>query len=216
MSHTEAVLDVCFSPDWKFLATASEDERAAIWLWRPEDLIGQAQTRLTRNLTPSEWRQHLGSDVPYELALRELPAGRDPVVPSRYRLGRGQRRGCRDVVIEADDGHRDKCAEYYPRNRTRCEPPLNLLSFSPPLGFLRPKLAVAERWPLIGSALGGWPQAGIGCPLGLANLPRPGADPSCMLGREGPMLRILHSADWQLGMTRHFLAGEAQARFSMR
>jgi DNA repair exonuclease SbcCD nuclease subunit len=26
------------------------------------------------------------------------------------------------------------------------------------------------------------------------------------------MLRILHSADWQLGMTRHFLAGEAPAR----
>lgn len=26
--------------------------------------------------------------------------------------------------------------------------------------------------------------------------------------------RFLHSADWQLGMTRHFLSGEAQARFS--
>src|SRR3990172_11285519 len=28
------------------------------------------------------------------------------------------------------------------------------------------------------------------------------------------MVRFIHSADWQLGMTRHFLAGEAQARFS--
>lgn len=28
------------------------------------------------------------------------------------------------------------------------------------------------------------------------------------------MLRILHTADWQLGMTRHFLAGEAQARYT--
>ncbi len=27
-------------------------------------------------------------------------------------------------------------------------------------------------------------------------------------------VRFLHSADWQLGMTRHFLSGEAQARFS--
>jgi len=27
-------------------------------------------------------------------------------------------------------------------------------------------------------------------------------------------LRFLHTSDWQLGMTRHFLAGEAQARFS--
>jgi DNA repair exonuclease SbcCD nuclease subunit len=28
------------------------------------------------------------------------------------------------------------------------------------------------------------------------------------------MPRFLHSADWQLGMTRHFLEGEAQARFT--
>ena len=27
------------------------------------------------------------------------------------------------------------------------------------------------------------------------------------------MVRFLHTADWQLGMTRHFLAGEAQSRF---
>ena len=27
-------------------------------------------------------------------------------------------------------------------------------------------------------------------------------------------VRFIHSADWQLGMTRHFLSGEAQARFS--
>ena len=28
------------------------------------------------------------------------------------------------------------------------------------------------------------------------------------------VVRFIHSADWQLGMTRHFLSGEAQARFS--
>ncbi len=28
------------------------------------------------------------------------------------------------------------------------------------------------------------------------------------------MLRFIHTADWQLGMTRHFLAGEAQARYA--
>ena len=27
-------------------------------------------------------------------------------------------------------------------------------------------------------------------------------------------MRFVHSADWQLGMTRHFLAGEAQPRYS--
>jgi DNA repair exonuclease SbcCD nuclease subunit len=30
----------------------------------------------------------------------------------------------------------------------------------------------------------------------------------------GVSVRFLHSADWQLGMTRHFLSAEAQARFS--
>ena len=84
VNHLEAVLDVCFSPDGKFLATASKDESAAIWLWRPEDLIAQAQARLTRNLTPSEWRQHFGSDVPYELTQPGLLAGRDPAfIPQR-------------------------------------------------------------------------------------------------------------------------------------
>jgi DNA repair exonuclease SbcCD nuclease subunit len=33
-------------------------------------------------------------------------------------------------------------------------------------------------------------------------------------GGRGVSVRFLHSADWQLGMTRHFLAAEAQARFS--
>lgn len=28
------------------------------------------------------------------------------------------------------------------------------------------------------------------------------------------MVRFIHTADWQLGMTRHFLSGESQARFS--
>ena len=27
-------------------------------------------------------------------------------------------------------------------------------------------------------------------------------------------MRFLHTADWQLGMTRHFLNGEAQPRYS--
>ena len=27
-------------------------------------------------------------------------------------------------------------------------------------------------------------------------------------------MRFVHTADWQLGMTRHFLAGEAQPQYS--
>src|ERR1700751_2144462 len=32
--------------------------------------------------------------------------------------------------------------------------------------------------------------------------------------RDGIGMRFVHTADWQLGMTRHFLAGEAQPRYS--
>src|ERR1700731_2483473 len=32
--------------------------------------------------------------------------------------------------------------------------------------------------------------------------------------RDGIAMRFVHTADWQLGMTRHFLAGEAQPRYS--
>jgi len=35
-----------------------------------------------------------------------------------------------------------------------------------------------------------------------------------MSRRDGIAMRFVHSADWQLGMTRHFLAGEAQPRYS--
>src|SRR5690349_7210243 len=35
------------------------------------------------------------------------------------------------------------------------------------------------------------------------------------MGRKGrAAMRFLHTADWQLGMTRHFLNGEAQPRYS--
>src|SRR5277367_3694860 len=42
-----------------------------------------------------------------------------------------------------------------------------------------------------------WPQIGRACSR-----------------RDGIAMRFVHSADWQLGMTRHFLAGEAQPRYS--
>src|SRR5690606_38570411 len=42
----------------------------------------------------------------------------------------------------------------------------------------------------------------------------PSARLSHPLGTVRGMVRFLHSADWQLGMTRHFLGAEAQPRFA--
>ena len=43
-----------------------------IFLWRPEDLINEACTRLNRNLTPQEWRQYFPED-PYRKICPNLP-----------------------------------------------------------------------------------------------------------------------------------------------
>jgi len=46
VTHIEAVLAVSFSHDGRPLGTASEDESAAIWLWKPKDLIAETSRRL--------------------------------------------------------------------------------------------------------------------------------------------------------------------------
>ncbi len=49
--HKEAVSAVAFSCDGKYLAIASADGAARLELWQSEDLINEASTRLTHNLT---------------------------------------------------------------------------------------------------------------------------------------------------------------------
>jgi hypothetical protein len=72
LPHEDSVNGVVFSPDGKYLATASMDGIARLWLWRSEDLIVEAQGRLTRNLTQTEWQQYLGEE-PYRKTCPNLP-----------------------------------------------------------------------------------------------------------------------------------------------
>ncbi len=72
LPHKDSVNGVAFSPDGKYLATASMDGIARVWLWRSEDLIVEAQARLTRNLTQAEWQQYLGEE-PYRKTCPNLP-----------------------------------------------------------------------------------------------------------------------------------------------
>jgi WD40 repeat protein len=70
ITHESHVNAIAFSHDGKYLATASGDilspgdNVVRVWRWRPEDLIAEACSRLTRNLTWEEWHQYLG-DEPY-------------------------------------------------------------------------------------------------------------------------------------------------------
>jgi WD40 repeat protein len=72
MNHEAFVSSVDFSQDGKYLATVSDDGAAHIWFWRPKELIEEAYSRLTRNLTYGEWKFYF-PDEPYRKTCPNLP-----------------------------------------------------------------------------------------------------------------------------------------------
>lgn len=68
IDHDYYINDIAFSLNGKYMAIASGDitnsgERTAIvFLWRPEDLISEACSRLSRKFTDDEWQQYLGNE----------------------------------------------------------------------------------------------------------------------------------------------------------
>jgi len=71
--------DATFSDDGRYIATASWDGTARVWLWRPADLVGAAVARVGRSLTPEEWTQYL-PDEEYQPVVRapQTNADADP------------------------------------------------------------------------------------------------------------------------------------------
>jgi len=67
IAHKKWVNAVAFSPDGRYLVTASEDGTAQVWFWHPDDLIAEACSRLTRDLTREEWQLYLEGE-PYRRA----------------------------------------------------------------------------------------------------------------------------------------------------
>jgi WD40 repeat protein len=76
MQHEQVIDIVTFSPDSKYLASAAAlpygDASARVWLWRSADLIDEACSRLSRNLTRDEWQLYVG-DEPYRKTCPNLP-----------------------------------------------------------------------------------------------------------------------------------------------
>jgi WD40 repeat protein len=71
IAHDDFTSDVAFSPDGLYLATIG-GSAGRLWLWRPQDLIDEACSRLTRNLTQDEWKHYLPTET-YHKTCPNLP-----------------------------------------------------------------------------------------------------------------------------------------------
>jgi WD40 repeat protein len=72
LDHNGAVNAVTFSPDGTRVATGSDDHIARVWCNDRSQLIEQAMSRLTRNLTQQEWRNYFRVQ-PYRKTRADLP-----------------------------------------------------------------------------------------------------------------------------------------------
>jgi len=65
-----------FSLNGIYLYTFNVDDTLRLSLWRSQDLINVACSRLTRNLTENEWLNYVGNE-PYRKTCPDLP-GTEP------------------------------------------------------------------------------------------------------------------------------------------
>jgi WD40 repeat protein len=70
--HPGWVGNAIFSPDGKYLVTTAEDNIIRLWKWSAPDLVAEACSHLTRNLTPTEWDLYV-PDRPYQAICPNLP-----------------------------------------------------------------------------------------------------------------------------------------------
>lgn len=73
LAHDGDIWDLAFSPDSRWLITASADHTARVWALKPNDMIDEACARLTRNLKQEEeWKQYMRGK-PFRKTCPNLP-----------------------------------------------------------------------------------------------------------------------------------------------
>ena len=64
--HASWVWDIAFSSDDQYLLSSCKDRSIRSWPVNSRSMAEQICEQLTRNMSTEEWRQYVGSDIPYE------------------------------------------------------------------------------------------------------------------------------------------------------
>ena len=75
IAHDGWIWAVAFSPDGNRLVSGGADRNLRLWHPRGEMLATQVCDQLNRNLSLSEWKKYVGSDISYERTCLHLPDG---------------------------------------------------------------------------------------------------------------------------------------------
>ena len=72
-NHELWVYGTLFTPDGSRLISCSADKTIRIFTTASERIAAALMKKITRNMTPDEWRKMVGSDIPYQKTREDLP-----------------------------------------------------------------------------------------------------------------------------------------------